>query len=258
MKITILGSGTSGGVPLIGCICPVCTSDDPRNNRTRVSVLVETEGKKLMIDTSPDLRQQALANNISTVDAILYTHAHADHAHGIDDTRGFCVHGGQPINTYGDAACLAELKNKFGYAFEPPIKKLGWFRPALIPQVVEPNKRFTAAGVEVMPFLQDHGPAGTTLGYRIGNFAYSTDVNSFPPASMEHLRGLDTWVVDCVQYKPHPTHAHVEKVVNWARMLKPRRTILTHLSHHFDHEKLAGELPQGLEPGYDGLVAEVN
>lgn len=218
---------------------------------------VEVAGKRLLIDTSPDMREQVLREGIATVDAILYTHAHADHAHGIDDTRGFCVHGGHPIDVYGDNGCLSELKAKFGYAFEPPIKKLGWFRPALIPHVVTPLEKFTAAGVEVLPFAQDHGPAGTTLGFRIGNFAYSTDVNSFPPESMECLRRLDVWVVDCVQYKPHPTHAHVEKVINWARMLKPRRTILTHLSHHFDHEKLAAELPQGLEPAFDGLKVDV-
>jgi phosphoribosyl 1,2-cyclic phosphate phosphodiesterase len=257
MKVTILGSGTSGGVPLIGCDCKVCHSDNPKNKRRRVSVLVETAGKKILIDTSPDLRMQALDNKFSTVDAILYTHAHADHAHGIDETRSFNVNSRKPLDCYGDAECLGELARKFDYAFKPPVPKLGWFRPALVGHIVEPGKGFEAAGVPVMPFLQDHGVAGLTLGYRIGNFAYSTDLNSLPPESMEKLKNLDTWVVDCLQYKPHPTHAHVELVLKWVKELQPRQAILTHMSHNIEYETIKASLPHGIEPGYDGMVLEV-
>ncbi len=244
-------------MPLIGCDCKVCVSDNPKNKRTRVSVLVEIEGKKLLIDTSPDLRQQALANKFSTVDAILYTHAHADHAHGIDETRAFNVNSRKPLDCYGDAETLSELGRKFDYAFKPPVPRLGWFRPALVANIVEPGKKFQAAGIEVMPFLQDHGVAGMTLGFRIGNFAYSTDLNSIPQESLAILRGLDTWVVDCLQYKPHPTHAHVELVINWARMLSPRQAILTHMSHNIEYETIKASLPPGMTPGYDGMVLEV-
>lgn len=256
MKITILGSGASAGVPLVGCACAVCTSDDPKNRRTRVSVLIETQGKCLLIDTSPDLRQQCLAYGITRVDAILYTHAHADHVHGIDDVRSLNYHRGGPIPMFTDAATLAELRERFAYAFRPPIPQYGWFRPCLQPQVIVPGVSFFAEGVEVMPFRQQHGGVDS-LGFRIGSFVYSTDVSDFPEESVTHLENADLWVVDCLRREAAPTHAHLPLALGWVERFRPKRTVLTHLSHDFDHEILNRETPDQVEPAYDGMVLEV-
>lgn len=254
-KITILGCGASAGVPLIGCECPVCTSTDSRNKRTRVSILIEQHQQKLLVDTSPDLRQQCLANGIRTIDAVLFTHAHADHCHGIDDLRPLNYHRGDVIPTYGDAVAMEEIIPRFSYAFKPPIPEYGWFRPALVPHIVDAQQMdpIHIGEMRVQLFPQTHGRL-TTLGVRVGNFAYSTDVNHLPEESFEKLKGLDVWLVDCLRYEVSPTHAHLDLTLEWIRRMKPKRAILTHMSHDFDYEKFRRSLPNGVEPAYDGMV----
>lgn len=253
MKITILGCGASAGVPIIGCDCAVCRSDNPRNKRSRVSILIEVDGVCILVDTSPDLRQQCLTNNINTVDAIIYTHDHADHTHGIDDIRPLNYRRGKPIDIYGDAATMDILKYRFDYAFRPPVPEYGWFRPAVNSHVVEPGKSFLISGVKILPFTQVHGKT-VSLGLRIGNFAYSTDVNRLDETAFEALAGVKTWVVDCLKYTPAPTHSHLEQTLEWIERVKPNHAVLTHMTHDLGYEELLTRLPEGVEPGYDGMV----
>jgi len=253
MKITILGCGTSGGVPLLGCDCPVCRSPDPRNRRRRASVVVEHEATRILVDTSPDLRTQCMDAGILAVDAVLYTHDHADHSHGIDDLRGLNRAMDQAIHVYGDAPTLASLGRRFGYAFEPVNRSIGWYKPELIPHEI--TGPFRIGNIDVVPFSQKHGRR-TTLGFRFGPVAYSTDVNALDDAAFAVLAGVDVWVVDCLQYRENFVHSHLAQTLDWIRRVRPRRAVLTHMGHAFDYATLARELPPGVEPGRDGLVIE--
>lgn len=256
MRVTMLGCGSSSGVPEIGCECAVCRSTDPRNARTRVSIAVEKEGKRLLIDTSPDLRFQAVRAGLSRIDAVLYTHDHADHIHGLDDVRAFNVRADSSITAYADAATCATLRARFPYAFLPKPEGV-WYRPSLIlNEISDDLSPFTVAGMEIIPILQEHART-TSLGFRIGNFAYSTDVNGFSEESFAKLENLDVWIVDCLRYTPSYTHSRLEITLQWIERLKPRRAILTHMAHDFDYQTLSQELPPGVEPGYDGLVIEL-
>ncbi len=253
MRITILGCGASAGVPLIGCDCPVCTSDNPKNTRTRVSVWVEVGGKSLLIDTSPDLRQQALTNNITHLDAVLYTHEHGDHSHGIDDLKRFNFLRQEPLPIYGDDRTMALLQQRFPYVFLEPTPEYGWFRACLVSNTVTPGIPFTVEGVEIIPFEQQHGKI-TTLGYRIGDFAYSTDVNQLDDTAFAALEGVKTWIVDCQTYSPPFTHSNVERTLSWIERVNPVHAIFTHMGHELEYEELKNTLPEGVEPGYDGMV----
>jgi phosphoribosyl 1,2-cyclic phosphate phosphodiesterase len=255
MKIRILGCGSSSGVPVIGCNCPVCLSNDPKNKRGRVSVMVE-QGGKLLIDTSPDMREQFLANKISTVDAILYTHPHADHLHGIDDVRSINFHNEAPVKAHMDQVTYEIISRRFGYVFNVPDLTYGWYRPSLEPVIYEYYRPFEAAGMEVLAFEQAHGK-GTSAGVRIGDFAYSTDVSDLNDKAFEALKGIRVWVVDCLRYMPAPSHSHLERTLGWIARLKPERAILTHMAHDFDYHTLKAELPPGVEPGYDGMLVEL-
>jgi phosphoribosyl 1,2-cyclic phosphate phosphodiesterase len=250
--IIILGCGASAGVPLIGCQCKVCQSGNPKNKRTRVSLYVQIDGIRFLIDTSPDLRQQCLSNNIRSVDAILYTHAHADHVHGIDDTRPFNHHNNAPIPIYTDINTYQEIETRFPFAFKEPIPEYGWFRPCLQPNIIKRDDQFAIQGLDIRSFKQMHGQ-GTTLGFRFGNIAYSTDVNAFPETSEKHLYDLDLWIVDCLRYEKAPTHAHLDLTLEWITKYKPKRAILTHMSHDFEYDKLMQALPENVEPAYDGM-----
>ena len=258
MRVTVLGSGASSGVPLIGCDCSVCSSSNPKNRRTRVSILIEVGNSKLLVDTSPDLRTQAISNGIKKVDAIFFTHAHADHVHGIDDTRSFNYHLNQHINIYGDNETLAEIQQRFPYAFKPAIPEYGWFRPCLVPNIIgEEMLPFKVTGeFEVRPFRQFHGKI-QTLGLRVNDFAYSTDVNNLPEESFQALRNTKIWLVDCLRYHPAPTHAHLEMTLDWIERVKPELAILTHMGHEFDYETLLKELPASVVPAYDGMVIDL-
>jgi phosphoribosyl 1,2-cyclic phosphate phosphodiesterase len=257
LTVTVLGCGSSGGVPLIGCTCAVCTSDNPKNNRTRVSLLVRSATTTILIDTSPDMRVQCLRENLSKVDAIIYTHAHADHMHGIDDIRSFNHAKNGPIDVYADEATLAHITSRFAYTTLPPKPAIGpmewgWYRPCLNCIRVTPLVPFSIGDIDVMPIEQQHG-LGKTLGLRFGVFGYSTDVNGFSEESMQALDGIDTWIVDCLRREPSPTHADLAMSLGWIKRIKPRHAYLTHLNHSFDYDALARELPEGVFPAYDGM-----
>lgn len=252
MQAVILGCGTAGGTPRIGNDWGACDPNEPRNRRRRASILIRDGGTSILVDASPDLRQQSLDAGIERLDAVVITHAHADHAHGIDDLRFIAYKSGGPLDCWADAETLDQLQQRFGYTFEQDADRL--YPPILNGrQVVGP---FRVGGVEVVPFHQGHGPIGT-LGLRFGPFAYSTDVQHLPEAAFAALEGVDTWIVDCLQRKPHPTHAHLDLALSWIERVRPRRAILTHMNTSMDYRTLADEVPPGVEPAFDGMVLEV-
>ena len=253
LNVTILGCGGSSGVPVIGCDCSVCTSDNPKNKRTRVSVLIEKGNSKLLIDASPDLRSQALRHNLKTIDALYITHDHADHCHGIDDIRSFNYHRNEAIPLYADAETMESLKTRFHYIFRPKPAST-WFRACVEPTIAEANKPIKITDdTTILPYKQYHGKS-FSYGVRVDNIAYSTDVNNFPVQSYQALENLDLWIVDCLQYEPAPTHAHLELTLEWIRQFKPKLAILTHLNHHMDYDILSAELPDNIEAAYDGMT----
>jgi phosphoribosyl 1,2-cyclic phosphate phosphodiesterase len=253
MKITMLGCGGSGGVPLIGGNWGQCDPSDPRNRRRRVSVLVESGGTTILIDTSPDLREQLLDAKAARLDAVVLTHGHADHLHGIDDLRAVNRLMRKPIPLYADASTLAEIACRFGYVLEP-VPDNRYYKPTVIP--CEISGPFAIGPVRVVPFVQDHG-FRTTLGFRIGGFAYSTDVSELDDAALAVVAGVDVWFVDCLRREPHPTHSHLARTLSWIARARPRRAVLTHMDQSLDYRELSAELPPGVEPGQDGLVIEL-
>jgi len=261
LKVTMLGSGASAGVPLVGCTCAVCSSADPRNKRTRVSIVVESATTRILVDASPDLRQQLLASGLTKFDAVIFTHEHADHMHGIDDLRTLNWQKNGPLDCYGDARTLTEAKRRFGYAFDAPNElalKGAWVVPVLVPKVLEPGQTILIGDIDVTAFMQVHGgDRDPTLGLRFGDFAYSTDVKELPEAAFAALAGIDAWIVDCLQEPPNFAHSHLEQTLEWIARVGPRRAVLTHMNHRLDYATLAAKLPPGVEPGYDGLVLDV-
>jgi phosphoribosyl 1,2-cyclic phosphate phosphodiesterase len=252
MQVVILGCGTAGGTPRIGNDWGACDPTEPRNQRRRASVWLRDGDAEILIDASPDLRQQGLDAGIERLDAVLFTHAHADHAHGIDDLRFIAIRNGGPVDAWADPETLTQLEQRFGYTFEQDADRL--YPPILNGrQIVGP---FTVAGTEIIPFCQKHGPIGTT-GFRAGGMAYSTDVEDLSDEAFEVLAGVDTWIVDCLQRRPHPTHAHLELTLSWIERLRPRRAVLTHMNTSLDYQSLLDELPVGVEPAYDGMVLDV-
>ncbi len=260
IRVTLLGTGGSAGVPMIGGAdgagdWGACDPAEPRNRRTRTSITVQAEGRTLLVDTGPDMRFQLLAAGIGRVDAILYTHAHADHILGMDDVRILNRIVGRPIQAFGTAATMRDLTARFDYAFRP-WRPPGFYRPVMEPVEVAPEDEIAPAGFPVRLFAQDHGVV-TTLGLRIGGFGYSTDVVRLDERAFEVLAGVDTWVVGCFQRQPHNTHAKLEEVLRWVERLRPRRTILTHMGIDMDWAWMAANLPDGVEAGVDGMVVEV-
>ncbi|MDE3059576.1 MAG: MBL fold metallo-hydrolase [Pseudomonadota bacterium] len=257
MRITILGCGSSGGVPLIGCQCSVCVSDNPKNRRSRVSVLVEAEDINLLIDSSPDLRQQALRHDIRRIDAVLYTHDHADHTGGLDDLRSFNYLSNDAIPVYSNDDTIQRIQKRFAYAFLPRPDGTIWYRPCLTPHVIpDGNQHFTVSGIPVTAFEQRHAKT-KTLGYRIGNFSYSTDVNVLPEEAFDALQGTEVWVVDCLRYTKSLSHSDLENTLAWIGRVRPKLAVLTHMAHEFDYDVLSKELPPGVVPGYDGMVIDL-
>jgi len=253
MRVLILGTGTSTGVPAIGCKCPVCTSNNPKNKRLRPSVLVETKGASILIDTSPDLRQQALAYGITRIDAVLYTHAHADHVHGIDELRSFNFIQGAPIPVYGNRETMERVRLLFDYIFQGGPGE-GGGKPMIDINVIDGP--FEVAGAHVEPLEVFHGTM-QILAYRIGNFAYLTDVSHIPEKAMERIKGLEVVVLDALRYKPHPTHMNIEQAIEAAREIGAGRTLFTHFSHAVDYGEAQKMLPPGMEPAYDGLEIQL-
>jgi phosphoribosyl 1,2-cyclic phosphate phosphodiesterase len=252
LRVTVLGSGTSTGVPVIGCRCSVCTSTDPRNRRLRPGLRLELEGGVALVDAPTDLRQQALRFGLDRVDAVVFTHAHADHVFGLDDLRIFNFRQRVAIPCYGSAATLAALRRMFAYAFEDGQE--GGGKPRL--ELVEVSGPFRLLGREVVPVPVLHGDL-PVLGYRLGGFAYVTDCNFIPESSMQLLSGLEVLILDALRYRPHSTHFSVAEAIAVARRLGARRTYFTHMTHEVDHSAPAAELPPGVEFGYDGLVLDV-
>ena len=257
MQLVFLGTGTSFGVPQIGCGCAVCRSTDPRDKRNRSGAVVRSGGSQILIDTAPELRLAMLAAGIGSVDAVLYTHDHADHADGIDDLRALSGKGRGQLPIYGPADALAHLRQRFDYIFQPMLRPIpGSSYPDVTAHVVEPGVETVVAGIPVLPLQFSHGPS-TVLGYRFGKLAYLTDVKTVPPAERAALQGLDVLVLNALFHRPHPTHLSIPEAVDTARAIGARRTYLTHLTHETGHAALLAELPQGVEPAYDGLVVEV-
>ncbi len=259
--MTVLGCGGSTGVPAIGGLDGAgdwgqCDRSEVRNRRTRASIVVEaTSGERLLVDTSPDMRTQLLACRVPSVDAILFTHAHADHITGLDDVRVLNRLVDRPLEVFGTDATLNEIAHRFEYAFrpwEPP----GFFRPVLLRRPVDPGDTVAVAGLQVRLFSQDHGFV-RSLGLRIGPFGYSTDVVTLDEAAFAALEGIDTWLVGCFQRAPHSTHAHLGRVLGWAERVGARRTVLTHMGTDLDWAWLRANLPAGVEPAHDGMTLEL-
>ena len=252
LEYVILGCGSSGGVPRADGDWGACDPAEPRNWRTRASIVVESgEGTRLLVDTSPDMRTQLLSCQVPRIDAILYTHAHADHITGLDDVRILNRIAGRPLDAFGTRATLEEITRRFGYAFRP-WQPPGFFRPVLVAREVTAGETVAAGGMQVRLFEQDHGFI-PSLGLRIGGFGYSTDVVDLDDAALAALEGVDTWVVGCfLRRGPHKTHADLTQVLSWAERLRPRRTVLTHMGTDMDWGWLEGHLPPGVEAGHDG------
>lgn len=270
MKVTILGCGGSGGVPLVGGSDGTghwgrCDPANPKNRRRRVSILAretvhdatgaETE-VEILVDTSPDLREQMLAAGITRLDAVLFSHAHADHLHGIDDLRPLYYATRERIPVYASPEAMQFIKTRFAYLFRE--KSAG--DDALYPAVLTAHEvagPFDVAGVPIVSFEQIHGRRERTLGFRIADMAYSTDVVDLDEAAFDALAGVDVWIVDCLRFEPHPTHAHFDRTMSWIDRVKPRRAILTHMNHTVDYDEIAARCPPGVEPAFDGMEIEV-
>lgn len=247
----VLGSGTSHGVPMIGCHCPVCTSNDPRNQRARPCVLLNLPAGNVLIDTPPELRLQCIRFGVERVDAVLYTHAHADHLFGLDDIRRFNELQGRDMPIYAEPTALETLRQAFAYVFMPT--QLAGGKPQL--QLIALDGPLPLCGAEVEPLRVYHGTL-PILAFRVGGFAYVTDVSFIPPETEARLQGLEWLLLDAVRYEPHPTHFCLEQAIEVARRLAPKRVAFVHLSHDYDHETTNAQLPDGIELAYDGMRVE--
>ncbi len=249
MKVTVLGCGGSLGVPMVGNNWGTCDPSNPRNRRRRPAILVEQGETTVLVDTPTDLRLQLLDAGVTRLDAVLYTHNHADHIHGIDDLRPLTWKDGA-LQGYADAATLAHLKAAFPYAVANVDMDRGIYRPILTIEVIEGRTRI--GDLDVLPIVQDHG-LSESLGFRFGDFAYSTDVVDLSEEAFAALEGIRVWVVDATREEPHASHAHLDRALGWIERLKPEMAYLTHMNHQMDYDRLMAKLPEGVEPAYDGL-----
>ena len=253
MKITFLGTGTSHGVPMIGCDCPTCRSEDPRDKRLRTSIYVQMDdGTAILVDAGPDLRQQALRHNIRRVDAIIFTHGHADHILGLDETRRFTETSRQSLPCYGDALTLVDIGKTFSYVFDPATPRGGGL-PQLDLRLVDGPIQVGAHSVLPVPVLHGERPI---LGLRFGSFAYLTDCSRIPEASWPLLHNLDVLVIDALRQRPHPTHFSLAEATEAARRIAAGRTYFTHMCHDLPHAGTNAALPEGMALAYDGLELE--
>ncbi len=258
MIVTLLGTGTSFGVPQIGCTCAVCTSDDPRDRRSRCAAFVQTAGgTRLLIDTPPELRLQLVAAGIGDADAVLYTHEHADHIHGIDDLRSLSVKNGRALPLYGSRETLDTIATRFPYVVDPSMRPLaGTTKPEGTMHTVEAGTAFVVGDANVLPLAVPHGRV-SVLAFRIGRFAYVTDAKTLSDEVVDALRGVDVLILNALFRNPHPTHLSIPEAVAMAQRIGASRTFFTHLTHENSHEALAASLPDGIAPGYDGLTITV-
>jgi phosphoribosyl 1,2-cyclic phosphate phosphodiesterase len=247
VKITFLGTGTSHGIPMIGCSCDVCVSENPKNKRTRCSVWIEEQDTSILIDTATDFRTQALREGIHDIDAVLLTHAHADHVHGLDDIRAFTYR--HPIPVYGNAPTIDEVTQRFAYIFTETQE--GGGKPKIDLHTV--SRPFHVGPVRIVPVPITHGEL-SILGFRIGDFVYLTDCSGIPEESYAYLQNIDVAVIGALRYRPHETHYSVSQAVAEIEKISPRRAYLTHLCHRLEHETLLRELPRHIRPAWDGLT----
>lgn len=252
----LLGTGTSVGVPTIGCGCEVCQSTDPKDNRTRTSAIFGLPQGNLLIDTAPDLRTQLLREKIGLVHAVAYTHEHADHVMGLDDLRLFPFYIGGPVPLYCEAAVEQRIRKAFDYAFRDETPTHSGAVPQLVFHRIS-EEPFSLLGAEIVPIRLLHGPRFKTLGFRIGNIAYCTDTNFIPEESLERLHGLDVLVIDALRHTPHVTHFSLSEAIAISRRLAPNRTIFTHIAHELGHAETNLQLPPGMELGWDGMRVEL-
>ena len=259
MKLTFLGTGTSFGVPQIGCHCAVCRSTDPRDRRSRVGAVVETErGTRLLIDTPPELRLQLVTNGIDRVDAVLFTHDHADHTHGVDDIRAITVRRDAPLPMYGPPETLQNLAKRFPYIFDDSIRPAaGTSKPEGHARPLAGDETVTIGDIDVTAVPVPHGKM-TVYGYRIGPLGYVTDAKVIPPSALEHLKGSQVLVINALFRTEHPTHLSIPEAVRVAREVGADRTYLTHLTHDNFHADLEAELPRGISPAFDGLTIRID
>ncbi|MDB5290077.1 MAG: phnP [Phycisphaerales bacterium] len=249
VELTFLGTGTSAGIPMIGCHCAVCTSPDPHDRRTRPSVLISYSNTRVLIDTTPELRLQCLANNVERIDAVVYTHAHADHIMGLDDVRRFNALSGGPLDVWADDRTYPALSRCFGYAFQEPSPDQKVFRPHLIRRPIEGPFQIGELTWTPIPLLHGDMPV---LGFRVGNLAYCTDVSEIPEQSFSLLEGLDVLVLDALQRERHTTHFSLEEAVEAARRIGARQTLFTHIAHRMAHEATNRTLPPTMQLAHDG------
>jgi phosphoribosyl 1,2-cyclic phosphate phosphodiesterase len=259
VKLTFLGTGTSFGVPQLGCHCEVCRSPDPRDRRTRVGALIETDdGTRLLIDTPPELRVQLIAADIDRIDAVFFTHDHADHTHGIDDLRAISVRRGAALPIYGARETLDGLARRFPYIFDDTVRPLpGTSKPEGQPRPLADGESVELGGMTITAVAVPHGPF-SVYGYRIGPLAYITDAKSVPPRAMTQMRGARVLVINALFRTEHPTHLSIPEAVKVARELGAERTFLTHLTHDNRHADLEAELPPGIAPAFDGLTIRID
>jgi phosphoribosyl 1,2-cyclic phosphate phosphodiesterase len=251
VELLFLGTGTSAGIPMIGCHCEVCTSSDPRDRRTRTSVLISYAGTRVLVDTGPELRLQCTANKIDMIDAVVITHAHADHIMGLDDVRRFNALRQGPLDVWAEAKTHDTLQRCFGYAFREPSPDQKVFRPHLIPRTIDGP--FQIGPAMWTPIRLFHGQM-PVLGFRVGNIAYCTDVNRIPEESFGLLENLDLLVLDALQYKPHTTHFSISEALEIVARVKPRQTRFTHMAHALGHAATNASLPENIRLAFDGEV----
>ena len=253
IRAIILGSGGAAGVPAIASGWGLCDPENPKNRRLRPSILVESDNTRILVDTSPDLREQLLTQKVQKLDAILYTHAHADHLHGIDDIREVNRAMGREIPVWGSPQVLADINQRFSYVFEPlAAGAKSIYKPLLDPKLIDGP--FKVGDIEVTPLLQDHGYLDT-IGFRFGPLAYTTDLVNMPEESFATLAGIEVWIIGCLtNFADHPTHLSVDKAVEWINRIKPRRAIITHMGGRLDYATLKASLPPHIEPAFDGMV----
>lgn len=258
MKVTVLGCGPSQGVPVVGNRWGDCDPSNPKNRRTRPSIVVEDNGIRLLVDMAPDVRDQLLSNEIDRVDAVLFTHLHYDHVAGIGELRTLSHLVQRRLDVFGIAEVLDGLVERSAYLFRAEASDdVQLYKPSADPVPIAYGTPFDVLGIEVLPFMQDHGICEST-GFRFGKFAYSTDVAVLDEDAFAALEGIEVWIVDCLRPEPHPTHAHLERTLEWIERVRPKRAVFTHMNFQTDYESILAMCPAGVEPGYDGMVLEID
>ena len=258
MKVTMLGCGPSQGVPVIGNQWGNCDPSNPKNLRSRPSIVVQDSNTNILVDMSPDIRDQFLSNDISQIDSVLFTHLHYDHVAGLGELRTLSFLAKRRLEVFATSDVLAGLQRNAGYLFKTDKSDDDeLYKPSAEARSIKYGERFDAKGVSVLPFCQDHGICDSA-GFRFGKFAYSTDVSVLDDTAFAALEGVEVWIVDCLRNDPHPTHAHFGRTLEWIERVKPKRAIFTHMNFESDYAEMLAQCPEGVEPGYDGMVLDIH